>query len=270
MILINHSRLSKIVPISRAKRRSSGNTKTGSSINTPIKTAVNAQADTSTDISMVIQKDSWIHRKCFILGGGTSLSGFDFNRLRGELVIGINKSFASFPVQINYSSDFTFYDRVMFPKNDLNPHLHTKWVEFQGIKLFLKKKDHRYPGVYTVKSIDTKTISGDPATGIYAGKNSGLGALMLAISFGCKQIGLLGYDMKVDHSNMRTHHHEGYRTRLTKDVMVKEDDKLSNFNGEFEEFAPTIQSLDIKVFNLNPDSGMTCFPKIELKDFIKR
>ncbi len=151
----------------------------------------------------------------------------------------------------------------------MNPHLHMKWNEFQGIKLFLEKKGHRYPGVYTVKSIDAKTISGDPSNGVYAGKNSGFGAMMLAISFGCRKIGLLGYDMKVNHSTMRTHHHEGYRARVTKEVMADEDRKLQRFKEEFEEFAPTIQSLGIRVFNLNVESELNCFPKVSLKEFIK-
>ncbi len=60
MTVINHSRLSKVVSVSKGRRGS------------------------STDISTVVPKDSWRGRLCFILGGGPSLNGFDFNQLTGE------------------------------------------------------------------------------------------------------------------------------------------------------------------------------------------
>ena len=35
----------------------------------------------------------WKGRRCFVVGGGPSLQGFDFNVLKGELVIALNAGF---------------------------------------------------------------------------------------------------------------------------------------------------------------------------------
>ena len=38
-----------------------------------------------------LEDDTWKGRRCFIIGGGPSLRGFDFSSLKGELVIGVNR-----------------------------------------------------------------------------------------------------------------------------------------------------------------------------------
>lgn len=242
MTIINHSRYTKVIS---SKTRG-----------------------VTTDISVIIPPNSWGERRCFVLAGGCSLNGFDFNRISGELTIGVNKSFASFPVLVNYSMDPKFYDMVSFPNNDpTNPFIHNKWVEYHGIKVFLNRR--AFPNVYTVNPIDKKSISLDPSIGIYPGGNSAFGALMLAISFGCKRIGLLGLDMKVDTVHQRTHHHEGYKgSGQIKDILASNQRKLNQFKGEFDEFAPMIKQIGVEVFNLNPDSDLHCFPKVQLKEFM--
>jgi len=248
MTIINHSRYTKVV----------SSVKTGGS---------------SINVSTVIPRDSWSGKRCIILGGGPSLIGFDFNKLSGELTIGINKSFASFPVLVNYSMDPQFYDMVSFPNNDpVNQFTYIKWKSFSGIKVFLNRhSDSKFSGVYTVNSVGTKSISVDPAIGIFPGRNSGFGAIMLAIAFGCKKIGLLGYDMAVDMVRERTHYHEGYRhlkRKLIKEVLLSNQRKLNKFKEEFEEFAPLISNFGVEVVNLNPNSGLNCFQKVPFKEFL--
>lgn len=242
---------------------------------TKIKSSTPGRNGNSEDVSSVIPAGSWTGRRCFILGGGPSLIGFDFKTVMGELTIGINKSFASFPVLVNYSMDPSFYDRVSFPNNDpVNPHIHRLWSEYQGIKVFLKKGSKRnYNNVYTVNQLKQKAISTNPAAGIYGGANSGLGAIMLAIAFGCREIYLLGYDMSVDMKHGRTHCHEGYRStnnRNMKDVLLSHQRKLSKFGNEFNELAPSIKEFGVNVYNLNPNSGITCFPKQSIKEVMSK
>ena len=40
---------------------------------------------------------SWKGQRCFIIGGGPSLKGFDFKQLKGEKIIAINKAFVDAP-----------------------------------------------------------------------------------------------------------------------------------------------------------------------------
>src|ERR1017187_6377563 len=64
-------------------------------------------------ITEVFNKDSWLGKRCFIVGGGESVKGFDFNRLNGEHTIGINKAFKFFSTStINYGMDHVFYTQM--------------------------------------------------------------------------------------------------------------------------------------------------------------
>ena len=44
-----------------------------------------------------LSEGMWKGRRAFIIGGGGSLHGFDFNVLQGELTIGINAGFSLNP-----------------------------------------------------------------------------------------------------------------------------------------------------------------------------
>ena len=57
----------------------------------------------------ILPDGSWSGRRCFIVGGGPSLKGFDFERLRGERVIAINKAFYDVPfADIVFAMDSPF------------------------------------------------------------------------------------------------------------------------------------------------------------------
>jgi hypothetical protein len=247
MTIINHSKTTRVVPVS-------------------------PNTGASSDISTVMQSGIWGGRRCFILGGGPSMSGLNLSKLNGELVVGINKAFVHGQVVVNYSMDHNFYESLVHPgKDQRNIQLSNMWRAFGGIKLFLKREKDVYNGVYTVNRIERKVMSHDPSIGIYGGTNSGLGAMMFAISLGCKHIGLIGYDMKIDRTGDRTHWHEGYpHSKVTprKEVLDSEERKLDKFMKEFEEFAPTIKADGIRVANLNPNSGLNCFDKMTMDAFV--
>ncbi len=248
MVMINHSITTKVIPI-------------------------NSRKSTSIDISTIMKSGMWSGRRCFIIGGGPSVKEINLDKLNGELVIGINKAFVHKQVIVNYAMDHNFYESLVHPcKDQMSIQLSNLWRSFGGIKLFLKRESDVYDGVYTIKKIDKKVISYDPAIGIYSGSNSGFGAMMFAISLGCKHIGLIGYDMKIDRLNDRTHWHDGYphsKTMSRKEVLDSEERKLSKFMKEFDEFAPTINNSKIKVMNLNPNSDLCCFEKTTIDKFLE-
>ena len=79
---------------------------------------------------------SWAGRRCFIIGGGPSLKGFDFERLRGERVIAINKAFYDVPfADIVFGMDRPFLDDIMcgkFGGKIINRHLSRSGVRSYG------------------------------------------------------------------------------------------------------------------------------------------
>lgn len=246
--IINHSRLAKVV-------------KTTGSV--PF----------SRDITTILKTGAWSEKRCLLIGGGPSLTNFDWSSIDGELTIGINKAFKSYPVTINYGMDLRFHDDVSYPQpNDPDScTLRNAWNNFHGIKLFLKLDGAKFSSdVYTVNTIKSKTISFDLSAGIYPGANSGFGAMMLAIALGVGQIGLLGYDMKVDTDKKRTHFHEGYwyQKRGGDPNLNSMQSKLDKFKEEFEEFASEISRNGIEIVNLNQSSALECFRKSSLESFM--
>lgn len=219
------------------------------------------------NIASIFSSGEWKERRCFIIGGGPSLEGFDFHKLDGELTIGINKAFIACSPTINYVMDLRFYSALTVPDKDPKAvELYNKWVAYKGIKVFLKRSEKtRFdPSIYVVNSLPNKTISFDLKKGIWGGNNSGFGALMLAIALGCKRVGLLGFDMKVDTKGGRTHWYGKYPGQSIEEMPRK----LESFKKCFEEFATSIRDNGITVDNLNLDSALNCFNKSTFDSFI--
>jgi hypothetical protein len=89
---------------------------------------------------------------------------------------------------------------------------------------------------------------------------------MLAVALGCKKIGLLGYDFYIQQNGakVKTHWHEGYG-KVTMRSLVK---NLDSFCKCIEEIGPSLDPLGVRVYNLNPDSGLRCFEKVSMESFL--
>jgi hypothetical protein len=204
-----------------------------------------------------LNSNSFLNRRCFIIAGGESLQGFDYNRLSNDLSIGINKSFQYFKdATINYSMDQDFYDKIHDGRLSKfsNIDVLQKWNEFRGIRIFLCPLSIKQfeKDVYLIKRTHSDIISRDLSYGIYPGRNSAVGALMLAIALGANPIYLLGYDM---HAKTKSHWHDGYPDR----DLVQFNHKLEDYRKEFEALAPMIADSGFTVYNTNPDSSLRCF-----------
>ena len=225
-------------------------------------------------ITEVLPSGAWKDKTCFLLGGGPSLKDFDFDLIRNELTIGVNKSFTRFPTTVNYAMDVRFYDMItctgnVHTKNTDCKELYQQWLAYEGIKLFIKRsaKSKFDSSVYIVNNLGKKVLSLDLQKGIWGGNNSGFGALMLACALGATRIGLLGYDLKVQkkQKGIETHWHGGYGLGRAESFQSK----LDKFKMCFEEFARAITKQGILVVNLNPNSALDCFPFDTIENFLR-
>jgi uncharacterized Rossmann fold enzyme len=218
-------------------------------------------------LNEVLPSLSWLGQTCFIIGGGPSLEDFDWRLLRGYKTIGINKAFRRFYADLNYSMDYNFFDIVQHQTNPQHVYYetHLDWMKYPGIKVFLRDNTQQVfaEGICYVPSLGSeKEISFDLGKGVYGGNNSGMGALMLAIALGCKRIGLLGYDFKMEDD--KTHWHEGYPNQDN----INFAKNLVSFRDCVDELAGAIQGLGIEVVNLSPISTLRNFPRSDVKTFI--
>lgn len=175
----------------------------------------------------------------FIIGGGNSLRGFDFDRLRGKCVVALNSAYK-----------FVGEDSVLY------------WMDQHWAK---KQKDSlsKHPSTLRFTSYHTQVDRGpydsfplrhtgdygyDPDIGSVRGNNSGTQALNLVVNMNPKRVILLGYDM--GYNDSKSHFHD-LQPPSQPDVYVKS-------------FIPSLESLakeisHVEVINCSSVTAITCF-----------
>jgi hypothetical protein len=211
---------------------------------------------TNKQLWEVLPKDIWKGRRVFIVGGGTSLRGFDFSKLDGEIVITVNRSFEHFPGSVfNVCQDarlWGWYEGKNLPGGE---EAKKRFEQYKGYKVWLNVQAFPFPediykvGVCHVNDFNWKSPT--LTTGIPPYSNSGLNALNMAVCLGASTIYLLGFDMYGE--NGRTaNFHAGYPESNKEDI-------YKNFITDFKDFAERIKGIGTKIINLNPKSAVRCF-----------
>lgn len=215
----------------------------------------------------------WLNGECWIIGGGTSvlkqfgipehltlgkgdLSPYSpyFQGIHHDHVIGVNAAFKLGDwVSVCYFGDRGFFRKFKF---DL--------AAFHNLKI----RHCALPGQKKVWGKDIKQIRCDingfgiceEADKIYWNYNSGAAAVNLAYHFGVKRIKLLGFDMKPNNND--THWHNEYRSfRIT-------DGSFARFLRPWNTIASDAKRLGLEIINVNPDSAIDAFPKVNLKEVL--
>ena len=199
----------------------------------------------------LFHNDNWAGDRCFIVGGGPSLIGFDFSQLDCERTIAVNRAFEYFDPSIAFFMDNdTFYKKVMDGK--FGGHTKERFIAHK-MKVTLNIACSQYEhGVYSVPISERPQMTTDLKDGLFEGGNSGFAALNLAVCLGASPIYLLGFDMKTNGSGKQSWFHAGYEN-------PGKDSVYRGWIECFNDAAPTIKELGIDVINLNPDSGVRCF-----------
>jgi hypothetical protein len=193
---------------------------------------------------------AWQGRRCFIIGGGPSLAGFDFSQLRGELVIGINRAFEKIAPSVIFSMDSRLY--AWIKSGMLGQEALDKYEKSTARKIWVEAPSFKFGAeVLVIPRLEGVGIGRSLSGGLYTGSNSGLAALNLAVVLGANPIYLLGFDL-ISRDQFQQWWHDGYPT-------VQRDKVYQTFRKEFEEVAPTLKEMGVSVINLNPESGLRCF-----------
>jgi len=202
-------------------------------------------------LSNILPGRPWAGERCFIIGGGESLKGFDFESLRGEKIIAINRAVEYVPfADIMFCLDQKLYGLYSQHNAKLNWQA---FESFRGLRVWVEAPGGNYGNdVLLVKMKGKHGLADNLARGIFTGGNSGYGAVQLAVALGAKQICLLGFDMN------QGNFHSGYPS-------PGGDPETRGWIDGFNELAPKLEVAGIKVINLNQQSKLRCFPFGELK-----
>ena len=198
-------------------------------------------------------------RPVFIIGGGPSLRGFDWNRLRRKQCIALNLAYrpVNWADAMFFSSNEFLYshgavggDGVHFWQLEKASKIITTASHCGGCK---GGKENRIE--YVPPS--TLDVISDPSNVMAAGKGTGAQAILLAHHLGASKIVLLGFDNKPGHWAKLLGKHYAYARAPEADV----------FDAYAEQFAE-IAKLGLDVVNATPDSALDCFPIADPSTFL--
>lgn len=181
----------------------------------------------------------------YIIGGGSSLKDFDFNRLAGKVTIACNKALLYIePTYLVYMDD-QFYD----------------WYEdevraFGGMK-FTHSWNKKREGVTFAKNLGSLGLSDDFKTGLFHGGNAAYLALNLACVMGGETIYLLGVDMC--YGNGATHFHGGYPN---KDVIG--ENRFKHMIKAFNYGSVILKERGAQIYNCSSISKLECFDMYDI------
>lgn len=226
-----------------------------------------APKGTKRPLFSVLKGGEWRNETCFIIGGGPSLRGFDFERLRGKgRVIACNRVFLDVP----------FADMMIAMDIDLYRWIHSgalsrqlgrkknealrEFRKFKGLKVWIEIGNNRMNGIHYIHNYRFPRITRRFRQGVYTGNNTGVGALMTAACLACKPIYLLGIDGR--HEGKRTHYHSGYPRRQA-------DKTAASFVNHFKFVSGPLKRNKFRVVNLNPHSAVRCFPFSTIDEVLK-
>lgn len=186
----------------------------------------------------------------YIVGGGPSLKGFDWDRLDGRRVIAVNRAFAVLPrAEIVYFTDGRIWE--VYRANILD---HRGKLVTGAAK---KHVDH--PRVENYRLTGLLGLDRTPGH-LRHGNNSGHAALNLAYHLSARRIYLLGFDMI--YTDGASHWHEGYPWLHRERVF----DKMT---PHFGAIAAELAAEGIHVWNANPDSNLAAFPFCSHEDALQ-
>lgn len=197
-------------------------------------------------------KNKWLndsesrYRETFLVAGGPSLKGFDFDKLRGRSVIAINDAL----LQLPWATAMFSADKVWVSKR------HEQIKAFTGEKYIAVTEvpSNHIAGVHYLDKIRATGLSLSPDA-VHVSGSSGYGALNLAFILGAKKITLLGFDYKESSQHWYNPNHWN---------KTKNNISFPLWTAAFDSTVEVLQQHSVIVLNASVDSAVTAFPKIDL------
>lgn len=208
----------------------------------------------------ILPDGAWSGQPCFIVGGGPSLKGFDFNRLKGHRVIAINRAYEDLPfADIMFAIDPQYYNDCRNGKvgkdHAERSEIYRKWQLFTGFKVWLDTNRTNITDIYLLPHgplYENPPYKNTMKAGIATCNFSGPAAVNLAMCLGANPIYLLGFDCRYE--GKTTHYHSGY-SRTANEITLKQ------LAMDFGKIKKKADALGHEVINLSPDSLINSLPK---------
>lgn len=197
--------------------------------------------------------EEWKGLSAFIVGGGSSLSRFDFDWLKDRKTIGCNHAYHLGPEIIDIC---IFGDAAFFHRN------YVQLEKFGGrcVGVSPSLEPLKYSWLLNLKRIRDGLHNGGFLGWNYS---TGAAAINLAYNLGANPIYLLGFDMRAGNAG-KTHWHNHGRGPT-------QENSFRRFSRGFHTLAASLRHKDVEVFNVGDGtSALECFPKITFEQMKER
>lgn len=210
-----------------------------------------------------LHRNSWLrnyfeNENVFIIGGGPSLCGFDFERLRGKKIIVINHSW-----EILYKLNIPF-DILCFLDSRFISEFHSHGGDFNSLNCKIITRNSqvygRHDNIFYFYIIEQVSNSIDKLYGSYS---SSLIAINAALIGNAKNIYLLGVDQKF-HNKKHHFFSEEWKKLGRNHAAEKFEYKYKNMVKRFLLFEKYKN-----IFNCSPISAVKCFPYENIDEVLK-
>ncbi len=212
----------------------------------------------SLGLGFPIRDNMWQGERCFLIGGGASLVGFDFSKLEGERTIGINRVCELFEPDILLMADVRLI-KWAISTCEFGQEGRAAFDSQPRKILVGSTEDGQAPGgVRSIREFnpngagDGSYLSPSLYEGLALKGNTGIAALNLALCLGATTIYLLGFD------GDNTHFHDGY-------PIPSVESAPANFRSSFSNVATEARKR-AKIVNLSPTSKIDAFDFEKFED----
>lgn len=199
----------------------------------------------------------WQGQEAFIIGGGSSLRGFDWSLLRDENTIGCNNAFRLGPeiCKVCFFADRKF---IFSGPNQPRHGFYDELAKFPNLVVTNDSQLKITPEPW-IKWMPRRP-KGLHRDALGYNANSGASAVNLALLLGATTIYLLGFDMHLDNQG-RPNYHEHLIDKPSPDVYAR---MLASF-GHVRRDLPKFPGC--KIFNISKNSNLQIFPKLNPDEF---
>jgi len=204
---------------------------------------------------------------CFVIGGGPSLSGFDFTDLNGFDTIAVNKAVEFIPNPTYFvTTDYSYFMKASLTLDQIKQktrstyfiaNMSHSYMAYKNNQIVDTRRHFVYEDLYKYTGVIqayNKIPFGDTVENFSHGDNSGHCGIQLALLMGYKKIYLLGFDLN---NEGQSHFHHSYR-----------DSDQQSFKKKVNGYAETLlQSLaqhkgGQQIINLSSQSVLTQSPML--------
>ena len=194
----------------------------------------------------------WEDKTAFVIGGGPSLIGFDWDLISKHRIVGVNDAYLLGPF-IDYN---IFGDNVWF-KHHRDDMPHATCIHVGAIE----KPLDGYPFVNWMVRVQRRHSESPGHIGWYG--NTGLSGICLAVLLGATRICLLGFDMKLDEDTGEANWHDNPLNGPNANVYPRFIEA-----GKALAESLRIARPDVTVLNCNPDSALDAFERVTLESVL--